>query len=412
VSSWRDWVPDAAVGAVVLGLGLAEALRLSATDEHERFVVIAVAMGVAVGLSRRAPAAGLAILVGIGLVHVESDTALMAIEVAALIVIFGTARWGRPATAVAGLLISIVAGLAGPGYMGWRVVRLAERLLPASLFESLWSGGRSASVLLGGVALIGVLAAWLAGLALRFLARAETSQRGMVQAEEHAERARRESAQAQEIARLRDEQAKLARDVHDVVGHSLAVILAQAESAQFVDDADTGKLKATMQTIADSARGSLRDVREVLSSTREPTVRPGGLDELIDGIRGSGHQVEVTDVGTPRPLPPELDTVAYRVLQEMLTNAIRHGRRDAPVRVERDWNGYAGDLRLEVTNLAEQGADETQPIATAPSGSGQGLAGMRRRLDSVGGHLDVRRKAEARGSAFTVTAWIPTGGSR
>ena len=105
--------------------------------------------------------------------------------------------------------------------------------------------------------------------------------------------------------------------------------------------------------------------------------------------------------------------MAHRVVQEMLTNAIRHGRRDRPVRVERHWpEGTCDrDLRIEVRNVevaarppghrdpAVQRVDDVPP--------GQGLEGMRRRLESVGGRLDVRRREEADGTTFTATAWVP-----
>jgi signal transduction histidine kinase len=103
-----------------------------------------------------------------------------------------------------------------------------------------------------------------------------------------------------------------------------------------------------------------------------------------------------SEVGNPQPMPPELDVVAYRVLQEMLTNALKHGRRDDPVFVERHWEG---ELRIEVRNVVEPGDAESEP--------GQGLEGMRRRLESVGGRLDVRRREEDGRTTFTATAWIP-----
>src|SRR5690606_31304265 len=132
--------------------------------------------------------------------------------------------------------------------------------------------------------------------------------------------------------------------------------------AQFRDDDDTAALKETMETIAGSARSSLQDVRRVLSSTREPAAGPGGLDSLVDGVRASGHRVVSTEEGAPQPLPPELATVAYRVLQEMLTNAIRHGRRDGVVHVERHWEG---ELRIEVRNAVDTAAEATMPIRAA-----------------------------------------------
>jgi len=102
------------------------------------------------------------------------------------------------------------------------------------------------------------------------------------------------------------------------------------------------------------------------------------------------------------------------VVQEMLTNAVRHGRRDRPIRVERYWphDSFERDLRLEVSNaLADAG--ETQPISvaapTAPAApaGGQGLPGMRRRVEAVGGRLDVRRRSGPDGPTFTTTAWVP-----
>jgi signal transduction histidine kinase len=125
-------------------------------------------------------------------------------------------------------------------------------------------------------------------------------------------------------------------------------------------------------------------------------------------VRESGHEVVSTEVGTPQPLPPELETVAYRVLQEMLTNAIKHGRRDTPVLVEQHWEG---ELRIEVRNVATHTDEATRPTTAhhpgAPPAPGQGLEGMRRRLESVGGRLDVRRREESDGPTFTATAWVP-----
>ena len=150
--------------------------------------------------------------------------------------------------------------------------------------------------------------------------------------------------------------------MHDVVGHSLAVILAQAESAQYLQDDDTRDPEAD--------DGEHRDLGPHLAPGRAPGARPRPAAaprrrphrrprQLVDGVRASGHEVVATEVGTPQPLPPELEVVAYRVLQEMLTNAIKHGQRDRPVLVERHWEG---DLRIEVRNVIDASAAETQPL--------------------------------------------------
>jgi signal transduction histidine kinase len=329
--------------------------------------------------------------------QVLTGTQLLMAELAIGIVAFGTARWGSAVTVVASALsIPVAAGItvfwidSGVFFSALDTAGFRSLVDQTSRLDDRWQ----VSAALLGMSVLGV--PWLAGLALRFSSRAQQSRASQEVAE--AER-----DQAEEIARLREEQAQLARDVHDVVGHSLAVILAQAESAQYLDEVDTQGLKRTMENIATSARSSLDDVRQVLSSTSGTAVTPtrhADLDSLIEGVRASGHEVLASEVGMPQPMPPELDVVAFRVLQEMLTNAIKHGRRDQPVRVERHWEG---DLRIEVTNAVAQATEETQPIQAVPGG--QGLDGMRGRLEAVGGRLDVRRRIDP--STFTATAWVP-----
>jgi len=181
--------------------------------------------------------------------------------------------------------------------------------------------------------------------------------------------------------------------VHDVVGHSLAVILAQAESAQYLPDEDRAALKATLATVADSARTSLRDIRQVLAATRDE-VGADGLERLLEGVRSGGREVLSTQAGSPVALDAERAEIAYRVLQEMLTNAIRHGRRDSAIVVRRDWSG--DQLVIEVRN----GVGAAAETAITP---GQGLTGMAERLRAVDGRLAFVR----RGEVFATTATIP-----
>ncbi|TQK68668.1 sensor histidine kinase [Nocardioides sp. SLBN-35] len=382
------WLPDVIAGAAAFVIGLLEIGRSYDAGRWPALVVV-IGVAVAVGLSRRLPAAALAVAWGTGIVQVAVGVDPMLTEMLLAVVAFGCARWGWPPTVwLSGLSIplsAVIAVLMWSPYAFYDALRLlgVDRLAIDSYSRYDW---RLAAGLVG----FALLATpWLLGLALRFAARSQDSRRSQVAAEAQRD-------QAEEIARLREEQAQLARDVHDVVGHSLAVILAQAESAQYLEDADTQGLKTTMANIAGSARSSLEDVRQVLSSTSDTTTQAAqqtDLDSLVDGVRASGHEVVTTEVGTPQPMPPELAVVAFRVLQEMLTNAIKHGRRDQPVHVERHWEG---DLRIEVQNAVLPGDSP---------GGGQGLDGMRRRLEAVGGRLDVRRRADP--PTFTATAWVP-----
>jgi signal transduction histidine kinase len=426
-SGFQKWLPDLGIGLGLGAFALAEALQAAAQyrdlEDHTAILVgmltLGWAMAIAAGLYRRAPGVALLLVWLAGAYQVVAGIEIMLVELAVVVVAFGTARYGRTAVLWASGLSIPVGGL------GAMVLGRAHRFpLGESLFyqlhDAFWARGVTATGAYVGLALVGaalLVVPWLVGLLLRVRAKGSETEAARQVAVHQA-------AQAQEIAALRDQQARMARDVHDVVGHSLAVILAQAESAQFLKDTDTAGLKKTMANIATSARTSLQDVRQVLSSTsgHPVQVRPGELTRIIEGVRASGHEVVATEVGAAQPLPPELDVVAVRVLQEMLTNAIKHGRRDQPVEVEQHWEG--GDLRLEVRNVVDDPTvgDETVAIAVDHaaglggglgnglgngSGNGSGVDGMRRRLDSVGGRLDVRRRESPDGATFTVTAWVP-----
>jgi signal transduction histidine kinase len=400
---WRAWAPDATAALLVLALGLWE---VSGDDVYTTVwgsILVVGGLALAVGFSRALPALSLLLVWVVGGLQVLTGTGALVVEVLFALVAFGCARWGSTLVVwLSGLSIPAGATIAAL-WLDPNVFYDALRVAGVRMLaESAYRPGTDWRLPAALMAMAVLAAPWLAGLALRFGSRAQSSRASQLAAEQDAARAHIESEQAREIARLREEQARLARDVHDVVGHSLAVILAQAESAQFLPDADTGALRTTMANIATSARSSLQDVRHVLTETSEPAARRGeSLDELIEGVRASGHEVVSSEVGPPQPLPPELDVVAYRVLQEMLTNAIRHGRRDRPVVVERHWQG---ELRIEVRNVV---AEPEPGTAGPPDEPGQGLEGMRRRLEAAGGRLDVRRREEAEGPTFTATAWVP-----
>ena len=341
-------------------------------------------------------------------------------DVVVVFAAFGTARYGSKAVvALSGLSIPTVIGF------GLVVYALVGAYGYGYGYASPYLGGiRTGDIGLQATSMPMVLLVllgipWLIGLVMRSATSASDSEQAAVVArtgeqQAHAERDRAEieRAQAHEIAHLRADQTRMAREVHDVVGHSLAVILAQAESAQFLPADNLDEHRRVLANVANTARQSLQDVRDVLGATRDgaqtPVQTAGGLDSLIEGIRSSGYEVDSVTIGIPRALPPERDAVAFRVLQEMLTNALKHGSRDQPIMVERHWEG---DLRIEVRNACAD-PDSTRPLdtddASGPSTEGTGVEGMQRRLQSVGGFLDVRRRAATDGSGrqtFTATAW-------
>ncbi len=327
---------------------------------------------------------------------------------------FGTSRYGRRAVVrLSGISILIVVGLLAVG-LGLELLdnwSSSQRIRPQDSYAFIVWQYMSIPIMVASILVV----PWLVGLLLRSRAQAAASEQVAVVARSGEQQARAdraqaqiESEQAQEIATLRADQARMAREVHDVVGHSLAVVLAQAESAQFLPAEGTDEHKRVLADIATTARQSLQNVRAVLGATRDGVpaapIATGGMDALIEGVRSAGSDVRSSVVGIPRPLPPERDAVAYRVLQEMLTNTLRHGEREAPITVERHWDGQ---LRIEVGN------SYTEPAAEHTDGTG--VEGMQRRLESVGGHLDVRRRnlseasagGDVRTATYTATAWLP-----
>ncbi|WP_232680796.1 histidine kinase [Nocardioides sp. R-C-SC26] len=384
----RGYLPGLVVGTVVLLLGLLEIANRDyfPGDPVTGSVAVVVGVALAVALARRQPALALSLTWLTGFVQVASQTAPLVIELSLVFVAFACARWGRVATVMlSAVSIPLAAVLAVALLSPWD---LYYALRPTGIADQLATrmGDTDRMQVAGGVIGIAILGLpWVAGLAARFADRARRSRAAQVEAESARD-------QAEEIARLREDQTRLARDVHDVVGHSLTVVVAQAESGQYLDDPE--KLQQTLATIATAARSSLDDVRHVLGSTGSAsTVHDADLDRLIDGVRVSGQEITSRVHGPARPLPPDLAAVAYRVLQEMLTNALRHGDRSQAVEVERFW---ADQLCLRVRNARRT----PEP---APTGSGQGVEGMRRRLAAVGGLLAVEQDS----TSFTATAWLP-----
>ncbi|WP_106211915.1 sensor histidine kinase [Kineococcus rhizosphaerae] len=390
---WRERSPDIVVGLLTAGLGLAEVAVRTTWGGESGSVLFVLLVALTTAIARPLPAVALALVWLTGVAQFATGLPLLLTQLLLAYVAFAGARWGsRWVLALSGLSIPLgvlvggvllVYGQYSPGILVVQGLRDVLDRVGVSLLAGL------------PIALLTLAAAWLGGLALRFAGNAAVSRRARVEAEQESARAHRETAQAYEIARLRDEQTRMAHDVHDVVGHSLAVILAQAESGQFLPDADPTALKATLRTIAGTARSSLQDVQGVLSATPVP---PGRLQALIDGAGSTGFTVRSHSSGPARPLPPELAAVAYRVLQEMLTNALKHGDRDVPVDVVQRWPaGPHEELELSVTNGI--------PVDGSPSGpgGGRGLDGMRRRLEAVGGWAQVA----VDGARFSITASVP-----
>jgi signal transduction histidine kinase len=215
----------------------------------------------------------------------------------------------------------------------------------------------------------------------------------------------RESAARARDERLRDEayeaRLRVAQEVHDVVGHGLAAINMQAEIALHVLPRKPEQAEAALTTIARTSKEALDELRATLAVVRRSDAAeqrvPGPglaqLDRLVSRLADTGVPVSVSVVGESRDLPAAVDLVAYRVVQESLTNVLRHaGKAAATVRVT-----YRPDaVSVEVT-------DTGRGVSTARSG-GQGIAGMRSRVEAVGGEFAA---GPAPGGGFRVHARLP-----
>jgi signal transduction histidine kinase len=272
-----------------------------------------------------------------------------------------------------------------------RRVALAASVV-ALLGPHLVRGEFAPQLLLGSVIWAG---AWFAG------DRARLRRERLAELEERAVRAEREAERERRLAAA-EERTRIARDLHDSAGHAINVILVQAGAARLLQEKDPQQSRAALETIEEVARHTLGEIDQLVRALREngaaPDVEPppglAALETLAKRYRRSGLAVTVTVDGSRRPLPPAVDQAAYRILQEALTNAARHGKGEAEVRVE----FRPSAVELIVTNGAPPGA--------AVRGGGHGIVGMRERAFLLGGSLE----AGANDGVFHVRARLPYGG--
>jgi signal transduction histidine kinase len=226
----------------------------------------------------------------------------------------------------------------------------------------------------------------------------------LVDRAETAERTRDEEARR----RVGEERLRIARDVHDVVAHAMVAINVQAGVGAHLLDRDPEQARRTLQDIEKVSGEALSDLRSTLGMLREDgtgkdgaPVRPAQglreLDELGESLRTAGIEVDLDVDPATATLPASVTSTGYRIVQEALTNVVRHaGGSHARVRVTRG----ADALVIEVD---DDGGDEA---SAAPPGAGQGVRGMRERAQAAGGTLEAGPQA---GGGWRVVATLPTG---
>jgi signal transduction histidine kinase len=211
---------------------------------------------------------------------------------------------------------------------------------------------------------------------------------------DEAERTREETARR----RAMEERLRIARELHDSLTHSISVITIQAGVAEHLARKRGDEVPPALQAIQEAGADAARELRATLSVLRTAEDGDGSglgqLDGLVARAQAGGLAVTVTVTGAQRPLPPDVDQAAYRIVQEALTNVSRHaGQACALVRLQ-----YTPEV------LTVQVDDDGDGISTRPTGTGLGLIGMRERVSALGGRLHAGPQD---GGGFRVRAELP-----
>jgi signal transduction histidine kinase len=346
----------------------------------------------------------------------------LAVMVVMPVVAFGR-RWPLPvlgvvtALAVAPMVLgapslaaSLALGLAGyqvaagrPRRSSIRGVIAAAGVLGAALAFAGITNGSAPLAVLGVENFLPLAAAWFIGDSVA------ARRRYMAGLAEQAERER--AAEAERASQeLREERVRIARELHDVVAHTLAVITVQAGVGRRLMAKRPEEASSALESIEMIGRTAQDELRVVLGLLREekteavalaPAPRLVDLKELVDTVRASGTPVELRTSGTDGQLSPALELTVYRVVQEALTNVVRH----APgARAIVDVAVGAAQIRLEVSNGGPSGRSAGAGPRPPIPGTGNGIVGMRERIGAFGGWLVAEPLA---GGGFHVLAEVP-----
>jgi signal transduction histidine kinase len=384
----RGLSPGAVDACLAVAVAAAMALTISIAEEPDASRapdVLAYLLGASLAalllLRRRWPLGVLVASIGVLAFYYGLDYPAFsaAVPLAAAAYSAAVAGKGLPAAAVLGAFVVVGGGVA----------RLDEG---ESLAEVLREGLITDAALLAAVLLLGE--------AVRNRrARAEEVRARLRLAEHERER--------EAERRVQQERLRIAREMHDVLAHTIAAINVQAGVAGDVIDKEPDRARASLQEIRRQSRDAIAELKATVGVLREggtaapraPAPGLAELDGLVEMAAGAGVRVEVSVAGSARPLPGTVDLTAYRIVQESLTNVVRHARAStATVSVRYDPDAV-------VLEVHDNGSGDTN--GPTDDGDGGGLIGMRERAAALGGTLQA---GLAPGGGFLVRATLPTGG--
>jgi signal transduction histidine kinase len=258
--------------------------------------------------------------------------------------------------------------------------------------------GRQTSAAFGAIIAVGI-AVGIWGLG----AYTQAQRRYRRELQARAASAEREREQLARIA-VHEERASIARELHDIVAHSVSVMLVGVRGARNVLRTAPDTAEETLARVERSGEQSLAELRRILALLREPEQAAEShpqpslteLNDLVAGYRAAGLPVRLEVIGEPPPLPSGVELSVYRIVQEALTNALKHS----------DPTNVAVTLAFRDSRLELEVVDDGTPTFAAGT-TGQGIIGMRERVALLGGELETGQR---KGGGFRVSAQLPVGG--
>lgn len=332
-------------------------------------------------LWRLSPGLSLTVAWGTAILQMAAGLTADPANLAAVVALFASSAYGSPRIKWLGFASTFLGAAAATAYLGYLQSGIALPL--------------DSALLVFAASLTLFLLSWTLGILSRALGASRASRLAQTVAEEE-----RRGAEQQTI--VEQERIRIARDMHDVVAHSLAVVIAQADGARYARTADPDTVDSSLSTIAQTARAALVDVRILLGQLRHSEGSHGeapqpvldDLGGLLDQFRESGLTVVLDEEGRRLTLGAAQQIAVYRVVQECLTNALRHGDTAHEVAVHLEWGADA--VRVTVSN-------STIVPPLTPLTPGHGIVGMRERAALSGGTLTAGAVADA----FVVRAVLP-----
>ncbi len=380
----RQWAFDVVLAASCL------LLRLVIGIGGPALFLVLLAMAAALALRRASPALALSIAWFGAIVQLAAGLHPDVCNLAILPVLYATAAYGVPVVKWLGLASSGAGALVIALYLSLRNVLVSslcvvryEGFCPSGPQPSNWA---LVLVITFFSALAVFVLSWTLGLLAKTWGRAREGSRARAIAE-------RQRIDAQKEVVVEQERNRIARDMHDVVAHSLAVVIAQADGARYARVSDPEAVDAALTTIAGTAREALGDVRILLGQLRHsqqasPQPVLADLDRLIEQLRSSGLRVVVARQGEVLTLAAGQQLAIFRIVQEALTNALRHG--DVAEEVNVDFRWSAEDVVLSVSNRIPAAMSAPDVSEEGSAGTpGHGLAGMRERAMLWGGDFSA-----------------------